>query len=178
MNYFELFNLPVGFFVDQSELKRKFYALSRQFHPDFYIQASAEDQAEVLQKSALVNKGYKALSSPDGTLQYLLELKGLVVTDEKYNLEPGFLGEMMDINEELMDLEMEPEMTGLDKIEATTKNLLKEKYNDVEGIMAGYQEGVAAEETLLPVKEYYYQKKYLQRILDKIGMLRNIAPRS
>ena len=43
--------------------------------------------------------------------------------------------------------------------------------------MAGYQEAVTSEKALLRVKDYYYRKKYLQRILDKIASSRNIATR-
>jgi len=38
-----------------------------------------------------------------------------------------------------------------------------------------YQEATGTEEELLRVKEYYFRKKYVLRILDKIGQLRNIA---
>ncbi len=178
MNYFEFFELPVGFTVDQQELKRKFYALSRKYHPDFFARAEADEQAEVLQKSSMVNKGYQIFSSADKTLQYLLELKGLVEPEEKFQLDPMFLSEVMDINEQLMELEMAPDLAELDKVAATTNELLKTIYNDVEGTLAGYQEGITPEKALLPVKDYYYQKKYLQRILDKIASLRNIAPRT
>jgi molecular chaperone HscB len=178
MNYFELFELPVSFSVDQQVLKKKFYALSRLYHPDFFAQAGVEEQADVLQKSSMVNKAYQVFSNPDNTLQYLLELKGLVEPEEKFQLDPMFLGEVMDINEQLMELEMEPDLAELGKVEATTNELLKTIYHDVEGTMAGYQEGITPEKALLPVKDYYYQKKYLQRILDKIASLRNIAPRT
>lgn len=111
-------------------------------------------------------------------MQYLLELKGLVEAEEKYSLDPMFLAEVMELNEQLMELEFEPDPAALDQLAAQTEILSKNIYHDVEGIMADYQEGATAKEALLPVKEYYYQKKYLQRILDKIAALRNIAPRA
>jgi hypothetical protein len=36
MNYFELFELEQSFLPDQALVKKKFYQLSRQYHPDFY----------------------------------------------------------------------------------------------------------------------------------------------
>jgi molecular chaperone HscB len=178
MNYFELFELPVGFTVDQALLKRQFYVLSRKYHPDFFTLSGPAEQAEVLEKSSMVNKGYKTFLQPDLTMQYLLQLKGLVEPEEKYPLSPVFLGEVMEINEQLMELEMAPDLAELNKVETATNELLKTIYHDVEGTMAGYQEGITPEKALLPVKDYYYQKKYLQRILDKIASLRNIAPRT
>ncbi|ULQ57681.1 Fe-S protein assembly co-chaperone HscB [Flavihumibacter rivuli] len=175
MNYFELYSIPVSFQPDQNLVKQQFYRLSRQYHPDFYTQASAEEQAEVLDKSAAVNKAYRTFMDADATIQYVLEWKGLVEPEEKYQLDPMFLAEVMDINEALMELEMDPDPAGLEKAGIMTQNLLNEVYEHVEPILADYQEGVTTEKELLQVKDYYYKKKYLQRILDKIDSTRNIA---
>ena len=55
--------------------------------------------------------------------------------------------------------------------------LLKNENDEVEPVLAAYQEDITTEKELLQVKESYYRKKYLQRILDKIAGLRNIASR-
>ncbi|RZL52049.1 MAG: Fe-S protein assembly co-chaperone HscB, partial [Pedobacter sp.] len=44
MNYFELYELPISFNPDQAIVKQQFYALSKKFHPDFYINESEEKQ--------------------------------------------------------------------------------------------------------------------------------------
>ena len=54
MNYFELYGLPLSFRVDQAALKKRFYALSRQYHPDFFTRSAAAEQADVLEKAAMV----------------------------------------------------------------------------------------------------------------------------
>ena len=74
-----------------------------------------------------------------------------------------------------MELEMDADEEGLNKVDAEARNLLSKIYSDVEVVIKNYKEGISAEEELLRVKDYYYRKKYLQRILDKIGQLRNIA---
>jgi molecular chaperone HscB len=177
MNYFELYGIPVSFEVDPGVLKKKYYELSRRYHPDFFTQASPEEQADVLEKSSQVNKAYKAFRDKDATMQYLLEMKGLVEPEEKYQLDPLFLSEVMDINEQLMEWEMEEDPELLERAETAANELLKSIYDEVEQDMAGYQEAVTSEKALLRVKDYYYRKKYLQRILDKIASSRNIATR-
>ncbi|MDE3253485.1 MAG: DnaJ domain-containing protein, partial [Bacteroidota bacterium] len=67
MNYFELYDIPVGFLPDQAAVKKAFYRLSREFHPDFHGQASEEEQAAVLEKASDVNRAYKVFSDPDET---------------------------------------------------------------------------------------------------------------
>ncbi len=58
MTYFEFYKIPLSFKVDKAALKRQFYALSKQYHPDFYTLASEEKQAEILELSTLNNKAY------------------------------------------------------------------------------------------------------------------------
>ena len=175
MNYFELYGLPVSFRVDQAALKKKFYALSREHHPDFHTHLGDQEQAAVLETSSQVNKAYKILSDEDETIRYLLQTKNLLEDEEKYGLDPGFLMEVMDINEELMELELDEKAEQLMDVEHKTNHLMLKTYDDVAALLETYQEGVTSEEELLQVKDFYYKKKYLQRILDKIRGIRNIA---
>ncbi len=51
MQYFDLYDLPISFLLDVKALKKKFYQLSKQFHPDFFTLESEEKQAEILELS-------------------------------------------------------------------------------------------------------------------------------
>lgn len=175
MNYFELYGLPVLMKVDPSEIKTKFYELSRQYHPDFHAKSDEASQAESLEKSADVNKAYKVFQNTDDTIKYVLQMKDLIYDEEKYELDPEFLMQVMEINEELMDLETGEDKEALDRCVEKTKELLNQIDKDVAPIVENYQEGITTEKELLQVKSYYYKKKYLQRILDKIYQIRNIA---
>jgi len=177
MNYFELYDLPVTLKPDTAMVKKKFYELSRQYHPDFFTNASEEEQASVLEKSSMVNKAYKTFLNEDETIKYVLQIKALVEEEEKYNLAPDFLMEVMDINEQLMDAES-GDGGALANSEAQTKILLNDIYDEVRPVVENYKEGITTNAEMLRVKDYYYKKKYLQRILGKIAQLRNIAPRN
>jgi molecular chaperone HscB len=177
MNYFELYDIPVTLKPDVSLVKKKFYELSRQYHPDFFTNSSDEKQTSVLEKSSMVNQAYKIFQSEDDTIKYVLQLKDLVEEEEKYNLAPVFLMEVMDINEQLMDEESSDNAEVLSNSEAQTKTLLNDIYDEVKPIVENYKEGITTNAEMLLVKDYYYKKKYLQRILGKIAQLRNIAPR-
>ena len=82
--------------------------------------------------------------------------------DEKYQLSPDFLMEMLDLNEQAQDVS---EQAGVDRLTETIDNFKKEIYVPVEKIITHYQDGITTEKELLQVKEYYYRKKYLDRIL-------------
>lgn len=165
MNYFELYNLPVSLHPDAATVKKTFYALSRKYHPDFYAAATENEQAEVLEKASAVNKAFKIFSNAEATIQYVLQLKGLLEEEEKYQLPNAFLMEMLELNEAVMDVKMEGDTDKLQQLQATIHQLSTTIYEPVKQIVEHYQEGTTTEEELLQVKEYYFKKKYLNRIL-------------
>ena len=166
MNYFELYNIPVSLTFDQQEVKKKFYELSRQYHPDFFSQNPEDEQADSLEKSSLVNRAYRTFQNPDATIKYVLQSKNLLEEEEKYQLPPEFLMEVMELNEQLMDAKMEQETSALSNIQTQINILQSEIYEPVKSIIEYYKEGVTTTEELLQVKEYYFKRKYLNRILE------------
>lgn len=166
MNYFDLFELPVHLKIDKATLHKKFIELSKKYHPDYFANESAEIQADVLEKSAQLNKAFKTLQHPDETIKYVLLQKGLLQEEEKYELPPDFLMEVMDINEQLMDADDTPAVTA---IGTAIDSLQTEIYAPVETIITNYQEAVTTQEELLQVKGYYYKKKYLDRIRQQLA---------
>ncbi len=168
MDYFEIFGIPVQLRVEKAGLHQQFIALSRQYHPDYHAQAGDEAQAEALEKSALLNKAYKTFQDSDETIRYVLLQKGLMEEEEKYTLPPAFLMEVMEINEQLMDGDpTDPAVRA--SVESAINTIQNEIYEPVETIITGYQEGITTPEDLLQVKEYYYKKKYLDRIRRQLA---------
>jgi len=165
MNYFELYEIPVSFYPDKSVIKKKFYELSRKYHPDFFSNATEEEQINVLEKSSIINKAFKIFSNVDETMKYILQIKGLLEEEEKYQLPPSFLMEVMELNELLMEAKMEDDTNACLNIKSQISNLQSNIYEPVKQIMEHYQEDTVSKKELLRIKEYYYQKKYLNRIL-------------
>ena len=65
MYYFELYQTPVSFLPDIASIKKEYFVLSKQYHPDFYSNTSPEKQAEILALSTQVNKAYAVLTDMD-----------------------------------------------------------------------------------------------------------------
>jgi molecular chaperone HscB len=169
MNYFELYNLTVSLSPDKAEVKKKFYELSRKYHPDFFTNENASDQSEALEKSAMVNKAYKVFNNPDETIKYVLQQKNLLVEEEKYALPPAFLMEMMDINEQADDAKVANDPEAATNLRSSILNIQSTLYAPVKHIIEDYKEGITTEKELLQVKDYYYKKKYLNRILEGLS---------
>ncbi|WP_293307978.1 Fe-S protein assembly co-chaperone HscB [Pedobacter sp. UBA5917] len=168
-NYFEFYDLPIQFNPDQNAVKAKFYALSKQFHPDFYANESEEKQQEVLDLSTLNNKAYQTLSNANKRLKYVLELKGIVETDEGYQLPQIFLMEMMDINEALMDLEFEPDTEKLEQVKRDVETIEKDLKSELEDLKIQFDQDPENSEALLPsMKDNFYRQKYIDRIRERL----------
>ena len=167
MNYFEIFGLPVQLKVDKTDLPKRFFELSRKFHPDFYANATPTEKAKALDITANLNKAFKIFQQEEGTIKYVLQLKGLLEEEEKYQLPPDFLMEVLEINERVMDADDDPNLKQhlLSAIDA----LHAEIYEPVRNIIEHYQDNVTTEKELLQVKEYYYKKKYLTRIRKELA---------
>ena len=157
MNYFELFELPVSIQINKATLAQKYFELQKKYHPDFFAKGTEHEQAEALEISSQLNKALKTLKNQDQTIKYVLQLKQLLEEEEKYQLPPEFLMDMMELNEELS----ENSAKEIEKLESTL-------YNEVQPIIESYNDENATNAELLKLKEYYYKKKYLQRILDRL----------
>lgn len=162
MNYFELFDLPIGFQVDTTKLRAAFMDIQKASHPDKFTQASEEAQNEALEKSAVANKAFTLLNNRDKILPYVLEITGFLEAEEKYALQPDFLMEMMELNEAWMEADSEAEKN---KVKQQVQNIQNEIFTPVKALLEAPSIDTSSKEGMLQIKEYYYKKKYLDRIL-------------
>lgn len=126
-----------------------------------FSHADATEKEEVLQLSAEVNKGYMTFQSADITLSYFLQTIGVLEIGEKYDLPAEFLMDMMDINESFT----ENETVAINEVKKQEEKL----WEEIKPVIQNYSEANRETTNLQKLKEYYYKKKYLQRILDRLA---------
>ena len=104
-DHFETFGLERQLAIDVAALQRRFYELSRQWHPDFHQAAPPAERARALEASARVNAAYRALRDPIARVEYLIRLEEGRETQEgaavKPKAPPALLAEMFEIQEAL-----------------------------------------------------------------------------
>lgn len=169
MNYFEFFEIPVSFTLDQAELKRTFYANSKKYHPDFFTLESEEKQMEVLELSTLNNNAYKTLLDFDKRMKYILDLREILGEEGKNKIPQEFLMEMMDINENLMELEFDFDQSNFDKVQNDLKSLESNLLEEVNPFLEKYEDNEPIEAELEAIKNYYLKKRYLLRIKENLN---------
>jgi molecular chaperone HscB len=126
--------------VDRADLERRFHALNRRLHPDYFRLRTPEEQAISLEASAAVNAAYRALRDPVSRVEYLLEQEGMALGDAGQAKPPA------DLFEEIMELqEARIEFASADPDEALAlRARLEGARADLEARRAGTEAELAA----------------------------------
>jgi len=106
-DYFAFMGLPRQLNLDGAELERRFRTLSRQFHPDFFYNATTAERRASLERSSYLNDAYRTLRDPIARMQYLLQIEGLASSgpaEATKQVPPGLLEEVFALNEELDEI--------------------------------------------------------------------------
>jgi molecular chaperone HscB len=168
MNYFEFYGIKESFTPDVALLKKKFYELSKQYHPDFYANEDEAKQLEILELSTLNNKAWQTLSDPYKRLEYILKQHELLKEGAKPQLPADFLMEMMDLNERLMEVNDAQQLGHITAEVLAVEDDITTKLNEA---TAGYAQldDTAKEERLNEIADCYYREKYLLRIKESLN---------
>ncbi len=159
MNYYELFNLPMLPMVDPSQLARKYFELQKKYHPDFFSQEDSAQKESAEEMSAAINMAFNIFKNKQQSIEYFLKQQGVIHEDQSHQLPPDFLMEMMELNESI-----EEDAAGA-IVSATAYSESLDAM--IDPILVKQQTCTPQELALL--QEYYYKKKYLQRILDRLA---------
>jgi len=168
MKYFELFGWQAHFDIDIAALKKKYHALSRESHPDFYTLESNDAQSESLKDSTDLNLAYKTLKNPRLLLKYILEEEGAVLEGKDANMSQGFLMEMMEINETIMELQFDPDEDKMAEAKKAFQDRVKALELVGDKLKADYDAGLLSE-NLNDLRQYYFEKKYLNRMEENLN---------
>jgi molecular chaperone HscB len=104
-DYFEFLDLPRNLAVDAKDLEKRFYALSRELHPDLHSRKSPAERAQAEESTAVLNDAYRTLRSPVARAEYLLKLEGFDIGEQTTkDVPPELLEEVFELNMALEEL--------------------------------------------------------------------------
>ena len=167
MNYFDFYGITETFSPNAAQLKKQFYALSKQYHPDFFANEDDAKQQEILELSTLNNKAYQTLSDPNRVMEYILRTHNLVNEGAKPQLPAVFLMEMMVINERLMEIEDKQQLA---TVTAEVLAIEGDINEELKNLTHNYTQldDAAKESRLNDIANIYYRQKYLLRIKESL----------
>src|SRR5580765_7447432 len=90
-----------------ADFEQRYRALSRQFHPDYFYNASPAERRASLEQSSYLNDAYRTLRQPISRIEYLLKQEGMAPSgpaEAARQVPPALLEEVFALNEELDEI--------------------------------------------------------------------------
>jgi molecular chaperone HscB len=169
-DYYELLGVPRSLHLSLDSLQQRYYELSRQLHPDRFMQKPEAERQRALDKSSALNDAYRTLKEPIKRAQYLLALEGFDVGEQRSkDVPPELLEEVFELN---MALE---EMRGGDdsarpQIEQAEKNftsMLAETGGQLETLFGEY-DAAPSRDLLVQIRNVLNRRKYIQNLVSEV----------
>jgi molecular chaperone HscB len=136
-DHFSFFGLPRKLRIDESELEKSFYALSRQFHPDYFMSASEPERQASMERSSMLNDAYRTLRDRVARVAYLLTLEGYKEAEKK--APPDLLEEVFELNMQVEELKAAKKTGDEDEV-AEARSSLEEALGGLREKLAGIDE--------------------------------------
>jgi molecular chaperone HscB len=167
-NYFAVFDIDEQFELDLSDLSERYRKLQQVVHPDRFANAGAQERRLSMQQATLVNEAYETLKAPVRRAQYLLNLKGIELQDEKETTQDMvFLMEQMALREQLEHAKEKEDPWVV--VEAVTSNVSTSK-KELMSTLASQLKSDNPEQLEL-AKEAIRKLQFLNKLLSQIETL-------
>jgi len=169
-DYYELLGITRSLNLSLDDLQKRYYELSRQLHPDRFMQKPEVERQRALDMSSALNDAYRTLKDPIRRAQYLLSVEGFDIGEQRSkDVPPELLEEVFELN---MALE---EMRGGDdsarpQLEAAEKNfggMLAASDQELSTLFAKYDAG-QSRETLAEIRTVLNRRKYIQNLVSEV----------
>jgi len=104
-NYFDFLGFERKLAIDEASLQKRFYELSKKWHPDRFSRAPAAEQDRALEATSILNDGYRTLKDPVKRAEYLLTEEGFPIGEQRSrDVPPELLEEVFELNMLLEEL--------------------------------------------------------------------------
>jgi molecular chaperone HscB len=169
-DYYELLGIPRSLNLSLDTLQQRYYELSRQLHPDRFMQKPEAERARALDMSSALNDAYRTLKDPIKRAQYLLSLEGFDIGEQRSkDVPPELLEEVFELN---MALE---EMRGGDdsarpQLEQAEKNftgMLAASDQELGALFVKY-DASQSRDVLAEIRNVLNRRKYIQNLVSEV----------
>jgi molecular chaperone HscB len=169
-NYYDFFGLEHKLDLDLADLEKRFYSLSRKYHPDGYTLKSREEQQYALDATAILNDAYRTLRDPLARAEYLLKENGFDIGEQgSKNVPPELLEEVFELNMAIEELHGGDDSARPELEEARKKFLDMRETIDAElqSRFAGYDH-TRDRNVLLEIRGLLNRRRYVRNLVIEV----------
>ena len=174
-NYFDFFGVQRKLELNEADLQKRFYELSKQWHPDRFSRKSAAEQAEALDLTSLLNDSYRTLREPVKRAEYLLTEEGFPIGEQgSKDVPPELLEEVFDLNMALEEMKSGDEESR-PQLESAQQNFVKMRSSidgELQRLFSKYDAATAESEdagqALHEVRGVLNRRRYIENLLRDV----------
>lgn len=181
-NFYEFFGIDRKLTLNHDELQKRFYELSRHWHPDRYSRKSAGEQAQALEATAILNDGYRTLRDPVRRAEYLLTEEGFPIGEQRSkDVPPELLEEVFELNLMLEELRSGDDSARpqLESAKESFLKLLADVDDELETLFSKYDASDAQSETakqaLHDIRGVLNRRRYIENLIRDVEKALNPA---
>lgn len=179
-NFYDFFGFDRKLTVDSDTLQKRFYELSRRWHPDRFSRKSLEEQAQALEATAILNDGYRTLRDPVKRAEYLLTEEGFPIAEQRSkDVPPELLEEVFELNMMLEELKSGEE-SARPQLEAANRNFIGLRAdidNNLEQLFAKYDasepQSETAKQALHEIRGALNRRRYIENLIRDVDRVLN-----
>jgi molecular chaperone HscB len=166
MDYFEFLGLPRNLAIDAKDLEKRFYALSRELHPDLHSRKSAAEREQAEESTAVLNDAYRTLREPVARAEYLLKLEGFDIGEQTTkDVPPELLEEVFELNMALEEADVPQLESARQKFQAMRGEIDAELQNAF-----GQWDRTGNREALIAVRGLLNRRKYITNLINQTNV--------
>jgi molecular chaperone HscB len=175
-DYFELLGIPRSLNLALDVLQQRYYELSRQLHPDRFMQKPEAERQRALDMSSALNDGYRTLKDPVKRAQYFLGLEGFDIGEQRSkDVPPELLEEVFELNMALEEMRGGDDSARpqLEQAEENFTNMLAETDQQLQSFFEQYDTS-QSRDVLGQIRNALNRRKYIQNLVSEVE--RTLAP--
>jgi molecular chaperone HscB len=174
-DYFEFFGLDRKLVIDLDALQKRFYDLSRQWHPDRFSRRPADEQDEALQATSVLNDGYRTLRDPVRRAEYLLTEEGFPIGEQRSrDVPPELLEEVFELNMLLEELRSgdESQRPQLNQARENFLDMRSGIDSELERLFSRYDEAApeseSSKQVLQEIRGVLNRRRYIENLIRDV----------
>ena len=182
-DYFEFFGLDRKLVINADDLQKRFYQLSRRWHPDRFSRRPIEEQNQSLEATSLLNDGYRTLKDPLKRAEYLLTQEGFPIGEQRSkDVPPELLEEVFELNMMLEELRSGDESARPQLEQARASFLTMRGGLDQEMLRlfnrydASTEGSETAKQALNEIRGLLNRRRYIENLVRDVDRALNPAP--